>query len=288
LIVDPVPLVESVFHPSDFSESSDAAFAHALAIALLRKTRLTLLHAARDIPDGNEWTKFPGVRATLERWGYLEPGSPRSAVFDELALRVKKVRLRRRSPLAAIQEYLGKHPTDLVVLATEGREGAPSWLRPSVAERVARATSSMTLFVPNACRGFVSLEDGGISLQRILVPITSSPSPVAAIAFAARAADLVDEPLEVVLLHVGEEDGFPQILLPESSGCHFRQEVRSGSVVPEIERAAKEFDVDLIVMATDGPDGFLGALKGSHTEQVVRRAPCPVLGVPEVMDDASG
>ena len=33
--------------------------------------------------------------------------------------------------------------------------------------------------------------------------------------------------------------------------------------------------------ARDGRDGFLGVIgRGSHTEQVVRRAPCPVLAVP--------
>ncbi len=44
-------------------------------------------------------------------------------------------------------------------------------------------------------------------------------------------------------------------------------------------RAADEREVDLIVMATAGRDGFLDALRGSVTEQVLRRAPCPVLAV---------
>ncbi|MGH7309736.1 MAG: hypothetical protein ACREK6_13680 [Candidatus Rokuibacteriota bacterium] len=30
-----------------------------------------------------EWSGFPGVRRTLERWGLLPPDSPRSAVPDE-------------------------------------------------------------------------------------------------------------------------------------------------------------------------------------------------------------
>jgi nucleotide-binding universal stress UspA family protein len=34
-------------------------------------------------------------------------------------------------------------------------------------------------------------------------------------------------------------------------------------------------------MATNGRDGFLGTIgRGSHTERVVRQAPCPVLSVP--------
>ena len=99
-----VPFVRSVFHPTDFSEESMNAFAHALAIALIRKTELTILHAG-DV-SGDEWTRFPSVRATLERWGLLDKGSPRAAVFDELSVRVKKVSSRNRNPLSASLEYL--------------------------------------------------------------------------------------------------------------------------------------------------------------------------------------
>ena len=43
-----VPFVHSVFHPSDFSPESANAFAHALAIALIRRTEFAILHSARD------------------------------------------------------------------------------------------------------------------------------------------------------------------------------------------------------------------------------------------------
>ena len=39
-----VPFVQSVLHPSDFSPASKNAFANALAIALRRRTRLSLFH----------------------------------------------------------------------------------------------------------------------------------------------------------------------------------------------------------------------------------------------------
>jgi hypothetical protein len=37
---------------------------------------------------------------------------------------------------------------------------------------------------------------------------------------------------------------------------------------------------NLIVMATDGRNGFLDALRGSHSERVLRRTPCPLLAIP--------
>ena len=98
-----VPFVNSVFHPSDFSPESANAFAHALAIALIRRTEFAILHSARDHLGEDEWTRFPPVRATLERWGLLEKGSPRSAVFDALAVRVEKVSLQSLRPFAAVE-----------------------------------------------------------------------------------------------------------------------------------------------------------------------------------------
>jgi nucleotide-binding universal stress UspA family protein len=49
--------------------------------------------------------------------------------------------------------------------------------------------------------------------------------------------------------------------------------------VPEILRTAEESQCELIVMGTHGRTGFWRALMGSVAEQVVRKAPCPVLTV---------
>jgi nucleotide-binding universal stress UspA family protein len=66
----------------------------------------------------------------------------------------------------------------------------------------------------------------------------------------------------------------------------FREERGRGQVVDEIERAVRDLDTDIVVMTTDGRDGFLGAMgRGSHTERVVRLAACPVLSIP-VMERA--
>ena len=274
------PFVESIFHPTDLSEASHFAFAHALAVALIRKASLTILHSGRDFLAEDEWSKFPAVRRTLESWGCLEPGSPRSAVLTQLDVAIKKVNLRKRNPAAAILDYLDKHETDLIVLATEGREGLPGWLHSSVAERVARETKTMTLFVPAEGRGFVNPKTGAIHLSRVLIPATGAPSAQRALDYAARAARLGDPPVEFVLLHVGDGP-MPTLERPQDPAFRFREERRQGDVSDEIVRAGREMGADLIAMTTDGRDGFLGALgRGSHTERVVRGASCPVLAVP--------
>ena len=84
-----VPFVKSIFHPSDFSEASELAFAHALAIALIRKTQLVIMHARRG--KSEDWSKFPAVRKTLARWQVLQTGNLPAAVFKKLGVKITKV-----------------------------------------------------------------------------------------------------------------------------------------------------------------------------------------------------
>ena len=67
-------IIDSVLHPTDFSEGSKIAFYHALKAALLAKSKITLLNVSSDATAS--WSDFPGVRETLEKWGLLPPGSP--------------------------------------------------------------------------------------------------------------------------------------------------------------------------------------------------------------------
>jgi universal stress protein A len=56
---------------------------------------------------------------------------------------------------------------------------------------------------------------------------------------------------------------------------------RRGLASHEIVEAAKDLDVDLIVIATHGYTGWKHFCIGSTAERVVRAAPCPVLVVRE-------
>jgi nucleotide-binding universal stress UspA family protein len=269
-----IPFVKSIFHPSDFSKASEIAFAHALAIALIRKTKLVIMHAGGDRFE--DWAQFPPVRTTLEKWHVLAPGSPRSAVFEKLAVRVAKVSA-AGDPVRASIYHIEKQQPDLVVLATAGRRGLPRWLKPSVAQAIAHRTNAMTLFVPRACRPIVSSE-GVVHLRRILLPVDHHPNAEGAAIRAVRAAEAFgDEPVEILLLHVNGSR-LPEFNHPESQACVWKELRREGDVVAAILAAAEE--ADLIVMATEGRQGVFDALRGSVTERVVRGAPCPILAVP--------
>jgi nucleotide-binding universal stress UspA family protein len=59
------------------------------------------------------------------------------------------------------------------------------------------------------------------------------------------------------------------------------KQTRIGRPASEIAAAAKELDVDLIIISTHGHTGIKHVLLGSVTENVARLAPCPVLVVRE-------
>ena len=271
-------IIRSVLHPTDLSESSLAAFHHALKVAMLAKTKLTLLHVSTD--KDLKWSDFPGVRETLERWGVLPPGSPKSAVA-QLGIEARKIVAKETEPVDAVINYLEHHPTDLIVLSTSQRDGRMPWLDKSVASPVTLKSGEMTLLIPGNVEGFVSAKDGSVNLKRILVPIARTPRPDAALKATARFVQKFKATEgTLVVLHVGTSNTMPALRFPKIDGWTWQKELRSGEVIEGIVNAAKEFDADLIVMATDGRNGFLDGLRGSHSERILRHGVAPLLTIP--------
>ena len=271
-------IIDSVLHPTDFSEASRVAFHHALKTALLAQSKLTLLHVSSG--GTSEWSDFPGVRETLERWGMLPKGSQKSAV-GELGINASKVMADESEPVEAVMRYLEKHPTDLIVLSTSQRDGHARWLGKSVSEPVTRKAGQMTLLIPGNAEGFVSDRDGSVNLKKILIPIARTPSPQPAVSTAAGLVERWKCPEGTfVLVHVGKADTMPACRCPEIPGWTWEKDLRTGAVIEEIVDAAKDHEADLIVMSTDGRNGFLDGLRGSHSERVLRHGAAPLLTIP--------
>jgi nucleotide-binding universal stress UspA family protein len=268
----------AIFHPSDFTEASDIAFAHALKMALVSGATLHMLHVSDDSPaDGD----FPGVRDTLERWGLITPGSPRSAVAA-LGIAVHKVVKHHSDPVKASLDFLSRHPADIVVLAVHRREGRMHWLHRPVGEPIARGAGEVTLFIPHGVEGFVSRASGAVSLRRILIPVVARPSADPALAAAARLVRSLQLTAgEMTLLHVGTAGDAPLLHCPDVAGWTWQRVTRPGGAADTIVQVAGEIAADLIVMTTDGPDGFLDGLRGTTSAEVLHKAPCPVANLPE-------
>ncbi|MBI5910885.1 MAG: universal stress protein [Betaproteobacteria bacterium] len=270
--------IRSIVHPTDFSDTSAHAFAHALKITIRTKATLTILHVAAGRQIDN-WADFPPVRETMANWGLTEGKEPAVAITSRLGIKVSKVEMEPQSPLDGILHFLHKHPTDLIVLATEGRQGAARWLHGSVAEKLARHAEAPTLFVPAHARGFVDQARGEVHLKRVLIPIDREPKPAAAIGIIMGFAHTVAGiDISERLLHVGRDP--PHVQHHAKPHIPVPVAIRHGDVVESIIDAANEWQPDLIGMPTAGHHGFLDALRGSTTERVLRQAPCPLLAVP--------
>jgi len=273
-----LPILQHVFHPSDFSPASETAFAHALKSALVAKATLTIFHVS---PGREEnWTEFPGVRQTLERWGILPMNSPKSAV-PKLGIEVKKVIAQDRNPVKSVLGFLEHHPSDLIVLATQQDKGRVQWLENSVAKPVARKSRQMTLFIPAGVEGFVSLQDGSVSLKNILIPVAPVPTAQPAIQAAVRIAQRLNCPTgQFTILYVGDDSEMPEVNCPELPGWEWTKLSQKGDITEVILQTARGMEADLIVMSIEGRQGFLDALRGSHSEQVLRQCACPLLAIP--------
>lgn len=271
----------AIIHPTDFTEESMSAFAHALKISLLVKCRLYIAHVAeRDHAD--DWHAFPHVRETLTRWRLLEAEAPPAAIFDKFGVEVVKVEIEPQDPVRGLSRFLEGHPSELMVLATHGRQGLPRWVRPSIAEAMSRRTHTQTLFVPGRSNVLVDAATGELNLNRILIPVDHRPAPIAAIKAIQQFYRALDAEPEIRILHIGKN---VPVVATISSPAHQAPvqvpvEVRNGDVVEGILQAAAEMRANLIGMATMGHHGLLDALRGSTTERVLRQAPCPVLAIP--------
>ena len=266
--------IKHIFHPTDLSEASKTAFLHALRLAVASRASLTILHVGGHRED---WDEMPQVRRTLKTWGLLKDDMDTNE-FLSLGLGVKKLLAHGSDPLRTCAEYLERHPTDLVVLATNQEDGNTGWMKRKVAEPLLRASGATTLFIPHDRTGFVEPSSGAVGLTRMLLPIAPDPDPLQAIRAATLMADhLALENPEFTLLFVGPQAEMPTPSMPERNGWTWKRTSREGDVVATILTVEKEMDADLIVMATKGHDGFLDALRGSTTERVLRGASCPML-----------
>ena len=273
-----VTKLERIHHPTDFSSESETAYHHAVRLAFAAKANLDILHVDRRA-HALDWADFPCVNETLERWQMLPPGSYGS---DLAGIHVEKIAAYGKEPVGPILEHLDENPADLMVLATHRRHGIERWLHREVAQKVARARSLRTLFFPHGSAGFVSPSKGLVSLNNVLVPLDWIPSPQAAIDATVELLDLLGcEQTELTLLHVSAEASeMPAVDLAPREGWQWRERTVSGEVVESILAEAGKIEADLIVMATQGHDGFLDALRGSTTERVLAGADCPLLAVP--------
>jgi nucleotide-binding universal stress UspA family protein len=269
----------SILHPTDFSKTSEVAFAHALAVAIKNKADLTILHVEADKDKEMNWHDFPAIRETLERWGKMEPGSRRSDISAKLGIQVDKRVAIDSNPVNAVVGLSNMDSFDLLVMGTCG---ANHWfIEPPSSLKISQQTRLPTLFIVEGARNCVDLVTGEESLRKVVLAVDHQPNARPGLSrICAMVHNLAIDNPEVHLLHVGSESEFPEIDLPTDSNITWSKATRTGTPSTEITNYAKEVDADLIVMVTSGKRSLWDMLAGSTVQNVLKNAPCPVFTLP--------
>lgn len=291
-------MIRRILCPVDFSEPSQHAVEHAVALARWYKATLSALYVysppfvpVPGLPHPAERVSEEEVaRARAEALkGFMAAGEPDVTVLVEIG-----------EPATHIVECAHRLAADLVVIGTHGAGGFEHLVLGSVAEKVLRKSPVPVMTVPPRAHATSSLP-----FKALLCAIDFSEPSLAALELAVSLAR--ESGAAITLLHAIEwpwleppapswndipsaqaaalseyrrylEQGARHRLdaLAES-GTKSTSRVAHGKAYEVILRTAQELHADLIVMGVHGRNAADLALFGSTTNHIVRRASCPVL-----------
>jgi nucleotide-binding universal stress UspA family protein len=295
---DTVIAFSMVVCPTDLSDLTRPALAHAAQLARWYGARISVLHVLPEAPE---------ERASLSEAAALPPSAagPPMRMVDAVRASVAElldgieftVRVVAGKPAPRIVEHAREIGADLIVMSTHGRSGFDHLVHGSVTERVlAHATCPVLTVPPHATTAPHAL------FRQILCPMDFSPASRRACDVAldlARQANGVLHLLHAIEWYPEGEtisggrldlEGFRQGLreqasarlagvmgLVDASWADVRPIVAVGRPYRRILEHADTHDVDLIVMGAQGSAGLDLAVFGSVTRQVLAQARAPVL-----------
>lgn len=292
--------INLILCPVDFSEASRHATQYATSLAAFTGAKIVALHVYQ-----------PALATVPAAIGRDDPvaepllaGSPDiqgriAAQFDHEGLNGVAVapHLAIGEPADAIAEHALTNGADVIVIGTRGAGGLQHLLLGSVTEDVIRKSTAPVLAVPPR-----AVAQPALPFKRVLCATDLSASSLAALEAALRLVDaevgtvtvlhVVDDPGENELFvarpydvhrHADALDGRVRDSLTQVTGRLFegrrppQLRIAHGRASQQVLAVAAEIDADLIVMGVHGRNAFGVAVFGSTTNDVVRRAACPVL-----------
>jgi nucleotide-binding universal stress UspA family protein len=286
--------IERILCPVDFSETSDHAVDHALALGGRYGARITALHAYDSIGRDDE----------VERLRAEVAAQFRGRGSDEAPV---DILIQAGDPIRAILDCAASLPANVIVMGTHGLRGFEHLVLGSITEKILRRARCPVFTVPPRAQT-VSV----LPFKHVLCAVDFSPASDRALGFAFSIAD--ETSASLTLLHVLEwpwhEPPAPAFeeLPPEQAAqlftfrkareaealdrlaasiphvvrddCMPVPRCAHGKPYVEILRIAAEAHADLIVVGAHGGRHPLGlSVLGSTANQVVRQARCPVLTV---------
>jgi len=287
--------------PVDFSEASRHATDHAIAIAGWYGSHITALHVLQQpfvfeppilFAERGGLEALPASReqvwARLNDW--MKPATAVLVPWD--------TRLDEGAPADCVLQYARFLPADLIVIGSHGRSGFEHLVLGSVTEKVLRNANCPVLTVPPRAATASKLP-----FKRLLCPIDFSPPSIEALKVALSLAEEADAELTVLnVIDWPDDDTFlvetfdsPEMrrqleaqtarrvdaLIPDDARVWSRPSAKAaiGKAYQEIIATAGSTAADLIVIGVHGRNALDLTLFGSTTNQVVRRASCPVLTI---------
>jgi nucleotide-binding universal stress UspA family protein len=295
--------IKRILCPIDFSEFSQRAVDHAVAIARWYGATVTLLYVRALVPIAPAVPEMlPAMALTPEDRDELSAAMTRFIPADA-AVTIERDVVEGHAA-TEIVAHATALPSDLIVLGTHGRSGFERLLLGSVTERVLRKAPCPVLSVPRPVDDATPVTP---QFKRILCAVDFSDCSMRALDYAVSLAQEADACLTV--LHVFDLEGAmsehwrekltPPSLrkeletleqerrerlaraLPEgvSTYCDVETVMTGGTPYREILRLAGEKQSELIVMGVHGRHAADLLFFGSTTNHVVRQAPCPVLTI---------
>ena len=301
-----MPGVRQVLCPLDLSEASDHAVEHAVALAGWYGARLVALHVLTPVTIPLMAGAAPAYAGQV-RLDEAERRQLRTMVASRFAaspgVSVETV-IEEGFPVQVILERA--RDADTIVMGTHGAGGFEHLLLGSVTEKVLRKATCPVLTVPP--RAHVTSR---LPYKHVLCAVDFSDSSLAGLERAMEIAREADA--DLTLVHVvewpWEEPPAPPFdELPPQQATSLRQfrqhreevaHTRLQGLVPadarmwcspslrvthgkpwiELLRIAEDVPTDLIVVGIHGRRAMDLAVFGSTTNQIVRRARCPVLTI---------
>ena len=287
--------------PIDFSEGSTHAVEYAVAIARWYDAKITALHVL-DRWFGWEppilFAESGGVKSvpvnreqvSLMLGSCMLPAVRAHVPFD--------TQIEQGDAADRILECARALTADLVVLGTHGRSGFERFLVGSVTEKVLRQASCPVLTVPPLAvsvsklpfsRVFCAVDFSEPSLQALQVALSLAQESDAQLTV----LHVIDWPDDETFLaetfdtpdmrHQLETQTVQRLeaLIPDEARVWCRPSVKVGvgKAYRQIVSEAADAAADLIVIGVHGRNVLDLTLVGSTTNQVVRRATCPVLTI---------
>jgi nucleotide-binding universal stress UspA family protein len=296
--------IKRILCPVDFSDASTHAVEQAVAIAGWYKARITALHVYHPL-----FMPVPGLPVPDDRVPPSELRRVREQVETCFQAAMAAgigvdVEIGVGHATAQILDRATDLPAQMIVMGTHGASGFEHLVLGSVTEKVLRKARCAVLTVPPRAHATSKLP-----FKRLLCAVDFSDGSLTALDFAASLAQ--ESGAQLTVVHVLEwpwqEPPAPVMTdLPPEQGAalaEYRRYLEAsatdrlrafvvgaapagvspaprlvhGKPYVEILRVAGEERADLVVMGVCGRNALDVMLLGSTTNQVVRRATCPVL-----------